>query len=91
MRQRLARYHDDPDSAFHGWNDVWLDPAFRTGMVYLSLWIMPIPDFDLSDTTEAERIALAIERRYRDMANGRYPTVQVNQTRAAGANPHVHC
>jgi pimeloyl-ACP methyl ester carboxylesterase len=29
LRQKLARYHDDPDSAFHGWNDIWLDPAFR--------------------------------------------------------------
>ena len=29
LKQRLARYHDDPDSAFWGWNDVWLDPAFR--------------------------------------------------------------
>jgi pimeloyl-ACP methyl ester carboxylesterase len=29
LRQRLARYHDDPDSAFFGWNDIWLAPAFR--------------------------------------------------------------
>jgi pimeloyl-ACP methyl ester carboxylesterase len=29
LRSRLARYHDDPDSAFWGWNDIWLDPAFR--------------------------------------------------------------
>ena len=29
MREKLARYHDDPDSAFRGWNDIWLDPAFR--------------------------------------------------------------
>ena len=29
LRERLARYHDDPDSAFRGWNDAWLDPAFR--------------------------------------------------------------
>jgi len=29
LRGRLARYHDDPDSAFRGWNDVWLSPAFR--------------------------------------------------------------
>lgn len=27
---KLARYHDDPDSAFWGWNDIWLDPAFRS-------------------------------------------------------------
>ena len=29
LRDRLARYHDDPDGAFRGWNDVWLDPRFR--------------------------------------------------------------
>jgi len=29
LRTRLARYHADVDSAFRGWNDVWLDPAFR--------------------------------------------------------------
>ena len=29
LRDRLARYHDDVDSAFFGWNDVWLSPAFR--------------------------------------------------------------
>ncbi len=27
---RLGRYHADADSAFWGWNDIWLDPAFRT-------------------------------------------------------------
>jgi len=29
LRERLARYHDDPDSAFRGWNDIWLKPEFR--------------------------------------------------------------
>ncbi|CAD5366008.1 Alpha/beta hydrolase [Rubrivivax sp. A210] len=29
LRQRLARYHDDPDSAFWGWNRIWLHPPFR--------------------------------------------------------------
>ena len=29
LRTRLARYHADPDSAFRGWNDAWLSPAFR--------------------------------------------------------------
>lgn len=28
LRQRLTRFHRDPDSAFWGWNDAWLDPAF---------------------------------------------------------------
>jgi pimeloyl-ACP methyl ester carboxylesterase len=29
FRERLARYHDDVDSAFRGWSDIWLDAAFR--------------------------------------------------------------
>ena len=29
LRQRLAPYHDDPDSAFWGWNQIWLHPPFR--------------------------------------------------------------
>jgi pimeloyl-ACP methyl ester carboxylesterase len=29
LRARLARHHADPDSAFWGWNRIWLDPAFR--------------------------------------------------------------
>ncbi len=29
LRERLARHHGDPDSAFRGWNDAWLAPAFR--------------------------------------------------------------
>ncbi len=29
LRERLARYHDDVDSAFWGWNDAWLNPPFR--------------------------------------------------------------
>ena len=28
LKPRLARYHDDVDSAFFGWNDAWLAPAF---------------------------------------------------------------
>jgi pimeloyl-ACP methyl ester carboxylesterase len=29
LRRRLARYHGDVDSAFRGWNDIWLHPDFR--------------------------------------------------------------
>ncbi len=29
LRQKLARYHANPDSAFWGWNDIWLHPDFR--------------------------------------------------------------
>ncbi|CAM5206007.1 Pimeloyl-ACP methyl ester carboxylesterase OS=Castellaniella defragrans OX=75697 GN=HNR28_001292 PE=4 SV=1 [Castellaniella defragrans] len=29
LKHKLARYHDDVDSAFWAWNDIWLNPAFR--------------------------------------------------------------
>lgn len=29
LRSRLAKYHDDVDGAFWGWNRAWLDPAFK--------------------------------------------------------------
>ena len=27
---KLARHHADADATFFGWNDIWLDPRFRT-------------------------------------------------------------
>jgi pimeloyl-ACP methyl ester carboxylesterase len=29
LRSKLSRYHATVDSAFYGWNDIWLDSAFR--------------------------------------------------------------
>ena len=37
LRERLARHHGDVDSAFRGWNDIWLAPAFRNWNIESSL------------------------------------------------------
>jgi pimeloyl-ACP methyl ester carboxylesterase len=29
-RAKLGRYHRDPEATFWGWNDIWLDPRFRS-------------------------------------------------------------
>ncbi|MBC7204158.1 MAG: alpha/beta hydrolase, partial [Pusillimonas sp.] len=29
LPKRFARYHQNPDSAFWGWNDIWLNPEFK--------------------------------------------------------------
>lgn len=29
MKARMAKYHADPAATFRGWNDAWLDPAFK--------------------------------------------------------------
>ena len=43
LRTRLARYHDDPDSAFWGWNDIWLDPAFAAWNIEAELATIAAP------------------------------------------------
>lgn len=30
LRQRLGRYHANVEAVFRGWNDIWLDPDFRS-------------------------------------------------------------
>ena len=30
LRPKLARYHQHVDETFWGWNDIWLDPKFRS-------------------------------------------------------------
>jgi pimeloyl-ACP methyl ester carboxylesterase len=29
LREKLARHHDHADEMFWGWNNIWVDPAFR--------------------------------------------------------------
>ena len=43
LRARLARHHADPDSAFRGWNDVWLSPAFRAWNIEADLGTITCP------------------------------------------------
>ncbi len=43
LRHRLARHHEDVDSAFWGWNDIWLDPAFRRWNIEALLGSIRIP------------------------------------------------
>jgi pimeloyl-ACP methyl ester carboxylesterase len=43
LRQRLARWHADVDNAFKGWNDVWLDPKFRSWDITDALAYIRVP------------------------------------------------
>jgi pimeloyl-ACP methyl ester carboxylesterase len=44
LKTRLARHHADVDSAFRGWNDIWLHPEFRAWNIeeYLPRIVAPI-------------------------------------------------
>ncbi len=43
LRDKLSRYHADVDSAFWGWNDIWLDPSFRAWNIESELATISCP------------------------------------------------
>lgn len=43
LRAKLARWHKDPDNAFRGWNDAWLDPQFREWDISQELAYIRVP------------------------------------------------
>jgi pimeloyl-ACP methyl ester carboxylesterase len=83
LRARLARYHDDPDSAFRGWNDAWLDPDFRAWNIEASLAhvrcpVLAIQGEDDEYGTRAQIDALA----------ARLPRARTLMLPACGHSPH---
>ena len=43
LPKKLARYHQDVDSAFWGWNTIWLHPAFRAWSIENELATISCP------------------------------------------------
>jgi len=43
LKSKLARHHDDPDSAFRGWNDIWLHPPFRQWSIEAEIGAIACP------------------------------------------------
>ncbi len=83
LRQRLARYHVDPDSAFWGWNDAWLSPAFRTWSI----------EQDISSITAPLLAVQGLDDEYgtleqiRGIAR-RLPQTQLLELPGCGHSPH---
>ncbi len=83
LRARLARHHDDVDGAFRGWNDVWLDPAFRDWSIeeYLPRIACPIlaiqgEQDEYGTMDQIERVARAA------------PDVRLLKLSGCGHSPH---
>jgi pimeloyl-ACP methyl ester carboxylesterase len=43
LRAKLARWHADPDNAFSGWSEAWLNPEFRRWDITDSLAYIRVP------------------------------------------------
>jgi pimeloyl-ACP methyl ester carboxylesterase len=83
LREKLARYHDDVDSAFYGWNDIWLNPAFRAwdivdqiGTIRAPLLAVQALDDHYGTMAQVERIGEAV------------PHARVHALATGGHSPH---
>jgi pimeloyl-ACP methyl ester carboxylesterase len=52
LRERLGRYHADPESAFGGWNDAWLAPEFRAWSIEAMLADVRCPVLAVQGTAD---------------------------------------
>jgi pimeloyl-ACP methyl ester carboxylesterase len=52
LRARLAKYHDDVDATFWGWNTAWLAPAFRSWNIESLLPGINVPVLALQGTED---------------------------------------
>ena len=69
LRTRLARHHRDPDAAFRNWNDVWLDPAFRSWDLRPELAAITCPVLAIQGTADPYGTVAHVEA-VRDAAAG---------------------
>jgi pimeloyl-ACP methyl ester carboxylesterase len=66
LREKLARYHDDVDGVFWGWNDIWLHSDFRSWNIEADLSRIACPilaiqghEDEYGSMEQIERIARA--------------------------------
>ena len=83
LRMKLARYHADPDSAFWGWNNIWLNRDFRSWNIeaYLPKIHCPVlliqgEDDEYGTMDQIERIESAV------------PGVETLKLKDCGHSPH---
>lgn len=68
LKPRLARWHQDVDNAFWGWNGAWLDPDFRRWDISDTLGYIRVPvqilQGDADEYGTVRQIAIAEEECY---------------------------
>jgi pimeloyl-ACP methyl ester carboxylesterase len=62
LRDRLARHHRDPDAAFWGWCDVWLDDDFRTWTIEREVRFIDSPTLTIQGLEDPYGTLLQLDR-----------------------------
>jgi len=83
MPQRLGRYHEDVDSAFWGWNRIWLHPPFRDWNIEAELHTIRCPVLAMQGIDDE----YGTLRQIRDIAR-HVPQTQLLEIPECGHSPH---
>lgn len=83
LSQKLARYHADVDSAFWGWNDIWLDPAFMAWNIEAELCKIRCPLMAIQGYDDEYGTMAQIDNIARQL-----PATQLLKLALCGHSPH---
>lgn len=86
LRQRLSRYHADVDSAFYGWNDIWLSPEFRHWNITRLLSSIRCPLLAIQGEDDEYATMAQI-----DIIPAHAPHAKLVKLPACGHSPHKQC
>jgi pimeloyl-ACP methyl ester carboxylesterase len=86
LKQRLARYHgENVDQTFWGWNDVWLNPAFRSWNIEEYLPGIKVPVLLI----QGEDDQYGTQEQLRRIEDGCQSSVRTVMIEACGHSPHL--
>jgi len=83
LRDRLGRYHADPDHVFRAWSEAWLRPDFRDWSIEEYLPRIRCPILALQGEDDEYATLEQIERIAREA-----PHVELLALRECGHSPH---
>jgi len=85
LKARLARHHDHPDVAFHGWHDAWTDPRFADWNVGDAIDHWRIPAMVVQGAEDAYGTLAQV----REVEERAYSPVETLLVDGAGHAPHL--
>jgi pimeloyl-ACP methyl ester carboxylesterase len=83
LAAKLRRHHQDADRTFRGWNDVWLDPRFRTWNIEGSLPAIRCPILAIQGADDEYGTVAQL-----DAIAARTPATEILLLEHCGHSPH---
>ncbi len=85
LRQKMAKFHKNPDNTFRGWNDIWLSPDFRAWNVSEVIDYLRIPVLALQGTSDQYGTLAQLS----EIEDRIYSPIEIEVLSGCGHSPHL--